>query len=958
MNAPLPFDRPQLNKRREPLAISLRAFVKQAKQEPNRKERQSAGPSEYVLVFDTETTTDPSQRLRFGCYQLWRGETLIEAGFFVNPSVLSIAEQELLAAFARWRGLKCMIKAAFVDNVFYGLAYDLRATIVGFNLPFDLSRLAVHHGPARGKMRGGFTFQLSENERRARVQIKHLSGRASLIQFAAVRKRRDTKGDRKKQKRVPVRRGSFVDVKTLAAALASRSFSLGSLSEFLQTQTCKAATDEHGGLTPDYLDYAIRDVQTTWECFCVLSGRFDTHGLSLTPLSRILSEASIGKAYLKEMNIRPWREVQPDVPDELIGIIMSTYFGGRAEAHLRRIICQVLYCDFLSMYPTVCTLMGLWRFVIAKGIIWHDTTSETAEFLDRATLADLQIPEIWPMLTTLVQIEPDDDILPLRARYAGEQQATIGLNYLSTDQPLWFTLADCLASKILTGRSPKVVKALCFSPGEPQDDLKPISIAGNDAYKIDPLSSDLYKRLIDLRSAVKGRMKAACGEEKEALDAEQQALKILANATSYGIFVELIVEELDKKEICLCFGSGNDGFPVEVDKIEIPGRYFHPLLATLITGAARLMLATTERLVVDAGLDWAFCDTDSVAIAKPEGMDQDTFFAKAKSIVNWFTPLNPYEIKGPLLKIEDVNYATGSNELAPLYCLAISSKRYVLFNLDEQGQPIIRKASAHGLGHLMAPYGPDEAPPNIPAPAVSLSEIGVERWQYDLWFQIIRAVLDGHPEQVDLTYHPALHLPAMSRYAVTTPVLERWFKKHNANRPYEDRVKPFNFMCGFQASSLAATGEETFVIDDGSKSPRKTKQLPLRPIAPYSRTSQEASAHAFDRETGKPILADQLKTYAQALAQYHLRPEAKFENGDYCDNGPTRRRHVQATQINYIGKEANRWEEQFFLGMDEDAEIEYGADPNATALFDGLVAAIGEFGKQQLHRTLAFLVIA
>src|ERR1700730_4603147 len=100
----------------------------------------------------------------------------------------------------------------------------------------------------------------------------------------------------------------------------------------------------------------------------------------------------------------------------------------------------------------------------------------------------------------------------------------------------------------------------------------------------------------------------------------------------------------------------------------------------------------------------------------------------------------------------------------------------------------------------------------------------------------------------------------MSRYAVTTPVLERWFKKHNANRPYEDRVKPFNFMCGFQASSLPATSEETFVIGDGSKSPRRTKQRPLRPIAPYSRTSQEASAHTFDRETRKPISSNQLKT--------------------------------------------------------------------------------------------------
>ena len=65
------------------------------------------------------------------------------------------------------------------------------------------------------------------------------------------------------------------------------------------------------------------------------------------------------------------------------------------------------------------------------------------------------------------------------------------------------------------------------------------------------------------------------------------------------------------------------------------------------------------------------------------------------------------------------------------------------------------------------------------------------------------------------------------------------------------------------------------------------------------------------------------------------------------DSGPTRRRHVQATQINYIRKEANRWEEQFFLGMDEDAVIEYGADPRA-ALFDELMLAISKFTKQQL----------
>ena len=73
-------------------------------------------------------------------------------------------------------------------------------------------------------------------------------------------------------------------------------------------------------------------------------------------------------------------------------------------------------------------------------------------------------------------------------------------------------------------------------------------------------------------------------------------------------------------------------------------------------------------------------------------------------------------------------------------------------------------------------------------------------------------------------------------------------------------------------------------------------------------------------------------TYAEALAQYHLRPEAKFLNGDFCDRGRTERRHVIATQIVHIGKEANKWEEQHFLGEDEDAEIEYGVDQSDGSL--------------------------
>jgi hypothetical protein len=62
----------------------------------------------------------------------------------------------------------------------------------------------------------------------------------------------------------------------------------------------------------------------------------------------------------------------------------------------------------------------------------------------------------------------------------------------------------------------------------------------------------------------------------------------------------------------------------------------------------------------------------------------------------------------------------------------------------------------------------------------------------------------------------------------------------------------------------------------------------------------------LDRVTGEHVELGQLKTYAEALTQYHLSPEAKFENGRFLDRGRTERREVIATDITPIGKEANR----------------------------------------------------
>jgi hypothetical protein len=292
---------------------------------------------------------------------------------------------------------------------------------------------------------------------------------------------------RKRGQKVPTRRGHFVDVRTLAGALLGGSWSLDRLSKHLPIQHKKLETEGHGGpLTEEYLRYAVQDVQATWESFEHLQRQYQSYGLTETSIDKIYSEAGLGKAYLKQMWIQPWRKLQRDFPPELLGIIMSTYYGGRSEVHIRREVVRVLYCDFLSMYPTVCTLMKLWPFVIAQRVQWRDATEEVQQFLEDITLEDLQKPETWPMLCALVRIRPEVDIVPVRSRYGEESQYTIGTNYLTSGEPLWYTLADCVASKLRRGKAPEVLQALRFEPVGVQANLKPIDIAGNPNYRVDP----------------------------------------------------------------------------------------------------------------------------------------------------------------------------------------------------------------------------------------------------------------------------------------------------------------------------------------------------------------------------------------------------------------------------------------------------------------------------------------
>jgi hypothetical protein len=166
--------------------------------------------------------------------------------------------------------------------------------------------------------------------------------------------------------------------------------------------------------------------------------------------------ASLAKAYLKAMGVRPVLERQPDFPRDILGAAASAYFGGRAECRIRRVPVPVVYLDvLLSMYPTVNTLMGLWQFLTAARIGTDDATEETRDLLTNVTLERCFAPAFWQRLPVLVFVEPDCDGLPVRGRYGGGDAWQIGVNVLANGEPRWYTLADCVASTLLAGKPPR-----------------------------------------------------------------------------------------------------------------------------------------------------------------------------------------------------------------------------------------------------------------------------------------------------------------------------------------------------------------------------------------------------------------------------------------------------------------------------------------------------------------------
>jgi hypothetical protein len=276
------------------------------------------------------------------------------------------------------------------------------------------------------------------------------------------------------------------------------------------------------------------------------------------------------------------------VPDWPVATIMETYYRGRTECKIRRLALAGLYFDFLAQYPTVFVLLGLWPFLIARGISWqHGDPEEVQALLEQVTADDVLKPDLWRGLHVLCLVEPDGGRLPTRARYNGRTY-NVALADRTDRLEQWYTLADCIASKLETCKAPRVVRVLCFAPLGPQPGLRTITLPGG--LDVDPCRDDLIRASVEQRAWVKRQRDEAeasgDSELEHRFDAEQLGMKIAANATAYGIPIELNLTEHKRPVSVTVYRPDGGSYHTRSRRIEEPGTWFHPLLATLVPPAA------------------------------------------------------------------------------------------------------------------------------------------------------------------------------------------------------------------------------------------------------------------------------------------------------------------------------------------------------------------------------------
>ncbi len=582
------------------------------------------------------------------------------------------------------------------------------------------------------------------------------------------------------------------------------------------------------------------------------------------------------------------------------------------------------------MYPTVNANLRTWEILTADRLDVVDATANVAALLSAPDLVErMLVRDAWASLVgvTLVELtNPEGDVLPVRAYYdPSGLNPGIGLNPLTYAGRLWYLLPDVIAAALLTGRPPRIERALRLVGVGRQAGLRPVALRGGRV--LDPYAHDPFVQMVEERH----RIEQDAGRPEEERKRLTRFLKITANATAYGILARFDRRELSDPVGVTVWGPDELPMTRMLNHPEDPGPYAFPPIAATITAAARLMLALLERLVTDADGTYVFCDTDSMAIvARPPsgdpipcptpdgsnrvaGLDRTTI----EAIVDRFAGLNPYDpdLRIPVWKAEHDSLAR------PVTCYAISAKRYLLYRpatarqapelvhvRDEPDEGSVDEPdeltdwSEHGLGLYLSPVVDERGRPKR-------DEKGRRVWVRDAWAWVLRDALGDDPDPL-----PWAGLPAVTRFTVSSPAIAGWFRGRDRDLPRAERMRPGGFgllahpaesdRAGRMPAAAYETKPEAWLTQDwyDRRSGRAIQVTTADPFRAPERFAGDLAAGAL-----------RIQTLGEILATYGQRPEHKSLAPDGSPAGATtvgllRRRPVHSTpaRTHLAGKEGNR----------------------------------------------------
>src|SRR5580704_13515464 len=170
----------------------------------------------HCLIFDTETTLDPAQKLNFGAYRrcklvgskyvcvaegIFHRDDVSEADLKLlqeyrsNPPTLAAVEH-----FPAQTELSLRSRASFVKSVFWN-SIKKGELVVSFNSPFDLSRLAIwFHKGGKGTdwslalaslWKNPKTGRIAPDPQKPRIVIDAQNSKMAFIKLGSILKKKE-----------------------------------------------------------------------------------------------------------------------------------------------------------------------------------------------------------------------------------------------------------------------------------------------------------------------------------------------------------------------------------------------------------------------------------------------------------------------------------------------------------------------------------------------------------------------------------------------------------------------------------------------------------------------------------------------------------------------------------------------------------------------------------------------